>query len=132
MENVGIFCGHLEYFTAIRYILWPFCNVVVIWYIFPRFGLVSRKICQPLDNGTAMYKDLGLAGFEPGTFCSFPQKRLANFGIYFGDRDYVMNFMSAIIRTKSFFAYLQAYTCKHALHALHGTWKGVKTLYFNT
>jgi hypothetical protein len=34
MENVGIFYGHLEYFTAIRYILWSFGNVVIIWYIF--------------------------------------------------------------------------------------------------
>jgi hypothetical protein len=32
MENAGIFCGHLEYFTVVWYILWPFCNVVVIWY----------------------------------------------------------------------------------------------------
>jgi hypothetical protein len=24
MVNVGIFCGHLEYLTAIWYILWPF------------------------------------------------------------------------------------------------------------
>jgi hypothetical protein len=34
MENVGIFYGHLGYFAAIWYILWPFGNVVVIWYIF--------------------------------------------------------------------------------------------------
>jgi hypothetical protein len=31
MENAGIFYGHLECFTVIRYILWPFGNVVVIW-----------------------------------------------------------------------------------------------------
>jgi hypothetical protein len=29
-ENAGIFYGHLEYFTVIGYILWPFGNVVVI------------------------------------------------------------------------------------------------------
>jgi hypothetical protein len=34
MENVGIFYGHLEYFTAIWYIFGLFDNVVVIWYIF--------------------------------------------------------------------------------------------------
>jgi hypothetical protein len=28
MENVGIFYGHSEYFTAIWYILWPFENLV--------------------------------------------------------------------------------------------------------
>jgi hypothetical protein len=33
MENVGIFYRHLEYFTANLNILWPFDNVVVIWYI---------------------------------------------------------------------------------------------------
>jgi hypothetical protein len=38
MENDGIFYGHLEYFTVSWYILWPFDKVVVIWYIFPRFG----------------------------------------------------------------------------------------------
>jgi hypothetical protein len=48
MENAGIFYGHLEHLTVILYILWPFGNVVVIWYIFPRFWKVaSRKIWQP-------------------------------------------------------------------------------------
>jgi hypothetical protein len=31
--------GHLEHFTAIWYILWPIGNLVVFWYIFPRFGM---------------------------------------------------------------------------------------------
>jgi hypothetical protein len=43
MENAGIFYGHLEYFTVIWYILWPFCNAVLIWYIFPRFGLLCQE-----------------------------------------------------------------------------------------
>jgi hypothetical protein len=43
MEDVGVFHGHLEYFTAIRYILWPFGNFVVIWYNFPRFGILCRE-----------------------------------------------------------------------------------------
>jgi hypothetical protein len=42
MKNVGIFCGHLEYLKATWYILRPFGNVAVIWYIFPRFG----KLCK--------------------------------------------------------------------------------------
>jgi hypothetical protein len=42
MENAGLFYGHLEYFTVIWNILWPFGNAVVIWYISPRFG----KLCQ--------------------------------------------------------------------------------------
>jgi hypothetical protein len=43
MEKVGIFCGHLEYTTAIRYILWPFGNLVAIWYIFPHFGILCQE-----------------------------------------------------------------------------------------
>jgi hypothetical protein len=42
MENAGLFYGHLEYFTAIWYIFWPFGNVVVIWYIFLCFGMAQR------------------------------------------------------------------------------------------
>jgi hypothetical protein len=43
MENVGIFYGHLEYFTAIRNILLPFYNVVFIWYIISRFGILCQE-----------------------------------------------------------------------------------------
>jgi hypothetical protein len=39
MENAGIFYDHLKYVTISWYILWPFVNVVVIWYIFLRFGI---------------------------------------------------------------------------------------------
>jgi hypothetical protein len=36
------------YFMVIWNILRPFGNVVIIWYIFPRFwSIVSRKIWQP-------------------------------------------------------------------------------------
>jgi hypothetical protein len=40
MEDVNIFNGHLVYFTANWYILWPFGYVVVIGYIFTRFGIL--------------------------------------------------------------------------------------------
>jgi hypothetical protein len=43
MENAGICYGHLEYFTVSWHILWPFGNIVVIWYIFPRFGILSKE-----------------------------------------------------------------------------------------
>jgi hypothetical protein len=39
-ENVGIFYAHLEYITAIWYILWSFGYFVVIWFILPRFGIL--------------------------------------------------------------------------------------------
>jgi hypothetical protein len=42
IENVDTSYGHLHYFTAIWNMLRPLGNVVVIWYIFPRFG----KLCQ--------------------------------------------------------------------------------------
>jgi hypothetical protein len=41
MEKVGIFYGHVEYFTTIWYILLPFGNVI-IWYIFPCFGILCQ------------------------------------------------------------------------------------------
>jgi hypothetical protein len=50
IEKVGKFCGHLEYFTVILCILWPLGNVVVIWYIFPRFGI----LCQEKSGNTAL------------------------------------------------------------------------------
>jgi hypothetical protein len=43
MENDGIFYGHLEYFTVIWCMLWPFGKVVVIWYGFPRFGIMCHE-----------------------------------------------------------------------------------------
>jgi hypothetical protein len=38
MENAGIFYGHL-----VHYILWPFGNVLVIWYIFPALVYCAKK-----------------------------------------------------------------------------------------
>jgi hypothetical protein len=35
MEKASIFCIHLIYITAIWYMLWPFVNLVAIWYISP-------------------------------------------------------------------------------------------------
>jgi hypothetical protein len=35
MKKVGIFYDHLEYITAIWYILWPFDNLASAWHIFP-------------------------------------------------------------------------------------------------
>jgi hypothetical protein len=57
MENTGIFCGHLKYFTVIWYILWPFGNVVAIWYIFPRFGISCQE-----KSGNPAYDYILVAG----------------------------------------------------------------------
>jgi hypothetical protein len=43
MEKVGIFFGHLEYIAAIWCILCPFGNLVAIWYIFHRFGILCQE-----------------------------------------------------------------------------------------
>jgi hypothetical protein len=48
MERVGKFFGYFYCITANRYIFWPFSNLVAIWYLFPRFGIVSRKILATL------------------------------------------------------------------------------------
>jgi hypothetical protein len=51
MEDVGIFYGHLVYFTDIRYILWPlvtFSGSLV--YLFPFWYVVARKIWQPCSQ----------------------------------------------------------------------------------
>jgi hypothetical protein len=43
LGKVGIFFGHLDYISAILYILRPFCNLVVIWYISPSFGILCQE-----------------------------------------------------------------------------------------
>jgi hypothetical protein len=43
MENVALYSGHFEYFMTIGYIYWAFGNFVVIWYIFPRFGILYQE-----------------------------------------------------------------------------------------
>jgi hypothetical protein len=43
MDNASIFYGHLEYSTIIWYILWPIGNVVVIWNVFSRFGILCQE-----------------------------------------------------------------------------------------
>jgi hypothetical protein len=41
MEDVGIFYGHLVYFTVIWYILRSFgLFLAAIWFIFSRFGML--------------------------------------------------------------------------------------------
>jgi hypothetical protein len=39
MENVGTFYAHLEYVIDI----WSFGNFGVIWFIFPRFGILCQE-----------------------------------------------------------------------------------------
>jgi hypothetical protein len=43
MENIGIFHGHLEYFTVIWYTLLPFGKFSGRLVYFPRFGLFNRE-----------------------------------------------------------------------------------------
>jgi hypothetical protein len=55
MENIGIFYDHLVYFTAIGNILWHLVYFVVIWYIFPRFGILDQETSGNPDLATAFY-----------------------------------------------------------------------------
>jgi hypothetical protein len=54
MESVGIFYGHWEYFTVIWYISCSFDNVVKIWNIFHRFGI----LCQEKSGNPAHLRTL--------------------------------------------------------------------------
>jgi hypothetical protein len=42
-KKVGIFYGQLEYITAFWYILWPFGNLVAIWYNSFHFGISNEE-----------------------------------------------------------------------------------------
>jgi hypothetical protein len=47
VEHVGLFYGNWEDRKAVWYTLWPYDNMLVIWFIFPRFWyIVPRKIWQ--------------------------------------------------------------------------------------
>jgi hypothetical protein len=43
MKKVGIVYGHLECNMAIWCILWPFGNLVAIWYTFQCFGILNKE-----------------------------------------------------------------------------------------
>jgi hypothetical protein len=43
MENVYFKVIWYMYFTAIWYSLWSFGNIVIIWYVFHRFGILCRE-----------------------------------------------------------------------------------------
>jgi hypothetical protein len=55
MENIGIFSGQLENLTTIGCILWAFGNFVVIWYIFPRFGILYQEKMATLGTYVPTY-----------------------------------------------------------------------------
>jgi hypothetical protein len=42
-EKNGMFYEHFEYITAIWYFLWPFGNLVEIWYIFNCLGISYQE-----------------------------------------------------------------------------------------
>jgi hypothetical protein len=59
----GIFYGHLEHFMTIWYILWPFGIWYGIWYIFPHFYVVPRKIWQVWCTASWCASSEGILGF---------------------------------------------------------------------
>jgi hypothetical protein len=60
------------YFTAIWYICWPFVNFVVLWYIFPRFGIFNTKNLATLREG---YAGLSLALLNTDIFYQLEKGR---------------------------------------------------------
>jgi hypothetical protein len=53
MEDVGIIYGHLAYFTAIWYSLWPFgvfYSYIHIWYNFPILVSCTKKNLATLNK----------------------------------------------------------------------------------
>jgi hypothetical protein len=42
MKKVGIFYDHLDNITTVWYRLWPSGNLEAIWYISPRFGILTK------------------------------------------------------------------------------------------
>jgi hypothetical protein len=49
MEEVGIFYGHLVYFTDIWYNLWTFGMLLVNWFIFSDLVSITEKNLATLD-----------------------------------------------------------------------------------
>jgi hypothetical protein len=43
MDDVGVLLGHLEYFTSILYILWPFGIFCDNLAYFSRFGMLQQE-----------------------------------------------------------------------------------------
>jgi hypothetical protein len=63
MENTGLFYDHLEYFTFIWYMLWPFVNVVVIWY----FSLVLVS-CVKKSGSPDLFVTPGMSEWHLHTY----------------------------------------------------------------
>jgi hypothetical protein len=56
MKDVGKLYGHLVYFTAIWYILWPFGTFLVILVYFSRFGMLyQEKSGNPDPHHTILF-----------------------------------------------------------------------------
>jgi hypothetical protein len=43
LKKVAYYLAIWEYICAIWYILWPFGNLVAIWYIRPCFGILNKE-----------------------------------------------------------------------------------------
>jgi hypothetical protein len=67
LEEVGIFCGHLVNVPAFWYMLWSFATFVVVWFIFPHFGMLYReKSGNPASRTVTRDRILKQFYFRPG------------------------------------------------------------------
>jgi hypothetical protein len=65
--SFGLSLGHLVYFTAIWYILWPSGIFIVIWYIFSRFGMLFKEKSGNPGFGPRLLIKLGCRGAQEGS-----------------------------------------------------------------
>jgi hypothetical protein len=63
MEKAGIFFGYFEYIKAIWHMVGPFGNLMAIWYLFPRFGI----LCQDKSGNP----EKGGGGVASALYCKF-------------------------------------------------------------
>jgi hypothetical protein len=76
MENVSRFYDHWEYFLAIWYKLWPFGNLVIIWYIFGIF--YQDKSGNPGANRLRVYLAKWVGAFPNYHFSKMYKQKQSN------------------------------------------------------
>jgi hypothetical protein len=71
VEHVGLFYGHWEYIKAVWYILWPMDKMLVLWFIFPHFGILYHEKSGNLDPNT-LFTSTEAQRWLPSSSSSFP------------------------------------------------------------
>jgi hypothetical protein len=80
MENNGTFYFHLEYISAILYILGPLGNLMVSWYAFPLFGILYQE--KSGNPGSVGKMHFGIAKLRESCNADLVRKARAWVGMY--------------------------------------------------